>query len=220
MKEEDKENIINNKSNKNNEEENQNSYLEERSDNGEEEIDDDFKIKIKDDEIKTKKLRSFEKEKYPDQSLLDDNLNNEIIEKIKKGFKINFLKMKDGTNGKIMWETTNFDLLDSEKEEFLPKELLDCKEVVREVNFSSVEKIYDLELIQNFYLLGELIETGRFYFGFVIPNSTNNWEQVVEAKSPEEMLSAEQLSGNLVAEILFLSKGELIIRNRIVINYE
>lgn len=146
-------------------------------------------------------------------------MNTVDLDKIKQGFKINFLKMKDDSNGDVLWETTDFDLLDSEKMEDLPKEILDCQGIVREINFSCKEKIFDLELIQNFYLLGELIETARFYFGFVIPGSTNNWEQVVEAKAPEEMLSYEQLSGNLVVEIIFLSKGELIIRNRIIINY-
>lgn len=162
---------------------------------------------------------NHEKEKYPSKVLLDESINQEKLEKIKEGFKINHLKMKDGSNGKVLWSTDNFDLFDSEKEEDLPKEILQCKEIVREINFSSKEKIFDLELIQNFYLMGELIETARFYFGFVIPSSTNNWEQVVEAKDPEDMLSADILSGNLVAEILFLTKGEVIARNRIIINY-
>jgi len=166
-----------------------------------------------------KNLNKSNKEKYPNQNLLDENLNTTGLNKIKQGFKINFLKMKDDSNGSILWETSDFDLFDSEKIEDLPKEILECQEIVREINFSSKEKIFDLELIQNFYLMGELIETARFYFGFVIPGSTNNWEQVVEAKAPEEMLSYEQLSGNLVVEILFLSKGELIVRNRIIINY-
>lgn len=162
---------------------------------------------------------SLEKEKYPDKALLDDTISEDLLEKIRSGFKINHLKMKDGDKGKVLWETNKFDLSEDEKQEDLPKELLDSKVVVREVNFSSKEKISDLELIQNFYLFGELIETARFYFGFVIPDSTNNWEQVVEAKPPEEMLSAEELSGNLVVEIMFLSMGEVIVRNRIVINY-
>jgi retinal rod rhodopsin-sensitive cGMP 3',5'-cyclic phosphodiesterase subunit delta len=162
---------------------------------------------------------SLDKEKYPDKTLLDETISEDLLEKIRSGFKINHLKMKDGDNGKVLWETDKFNLSEDEKQEDLPKELLNCKVVVREVNFSSKEKISDLELIQNFYLFGELIETARFYFGFVIPDSTNNWEQVVEAKPPEEMLSAEELSGNLVVEIMFLSMGEVIVRNRIVINY-
>mmetsp|Transcript_18457 Transcript_18457/g.19079 ORF Transcript_18457/g.19079 Transcript_18457/m.19079 type:complete len:196 (+) Transcript_18457:3-590(+) len=169
--------------------------------------------------INEKPHKTIEKEKYPSKSLLDETLSQLSLEQIQQGFTINHLKMKDGDNGKVLWQTNKFDLEDGEKSEDLPKEILKCKVVVRELNFSSKEKIYDLELVQNFYLLGELIETARFYFGFVIPDSTNNWEQVVEAKAEDEMLSPEILSGNLVVEIMFLTKGELIVRNRIVINY-
>lgn len=162
---------------------------------------------------------SQEKEKYPDKSLFEDQIDNTKLDRIKDGFKINFMKMKDGSNGKVMWETSNFDLQSTHHEENLPKELLQCSEVVREINFSSKEKITDLELVQQFYLMGELIETSRFFFGFVIPNSTNNWEQIVEAKPPEEILPWNLLSGNLVVEVMFLTMGELIIRNSITINY-
>lgn len=162
---------------------------------------------------------SLNKEKYPDKYLLKEDIDIESLKQIKEGFRINYLKMKNGENGKVLWETSTYDLNNIESNENLPKEILDCKEIVREVNFSSKEKIMDLELVQNFYLMGELIETSRFFFGFVIPNSTNNWEQVVEAKPPEEMLPYTLLSGNLVVEILFLAKGELIVRNSITIHY-
>lgn len=162
---------------------------------------------------------SHDKEKYPDKCLLEEELDLSKLDKIKEGFKINFMKMKDGSNGKVMWETSNFDLSNNHHEENLPKELLQCSEVVREINFSSKEKIMDLELVQQFYLVGELIETSRFFFGFVIPNSTNSWEQIVEAKPPEEILPWNLLSGNLIVEVMFLTMGELIIRNSITINY-
>jgi retinal rod rhodopsin-sensitive cGMP 3',5'-cyclic phosphodiesterase subunit delta len=138
-------------------------------------------------------------------------------QKIKDGFKINYMKMKDGTNGNVLWECKEWDISVEEKSENLPKELLNCKEVVREINFSSKEVIEDLELIQNFYLYEELIESSRFFFGFVIPNSTNNWEQIIEAK--DEMIPYTVLSGNLNVETLFLSKGHIIFKNFIKIFY-
>jgi retinal rod rhodopsin-sensitive cGMP 3',5'-cyclic phosphodiesterase subunit delta len=139
------------------------------------------------------------------------------LQKIREGFKINSMKMKDGQNGKTMWETKDWDLSQEHKTENLPKELLECAEVVREVNFSSVDSIEDLELIQNFYLSDELIESSRFIFGFVIPNSTNNWEQTIEAK--EEMIPYTMLSGNLMVETIFLTNGHVITRNKILIFY-
>lgn len=138
-------------------------------------------------------------------------------EKIKEGFKINWMKMKDGSNGKVMWECLDWDLNEDNKSENLPKEILACSEVVRELNFSSKESIENLELVQNFYLSGELIESSRFFFGFVIPNSTNNWEQIIEAKG--DMIPYQVLSGNLNVETIFLSNGNTISKNHITIYY-
>ena len=101
--------------------------------------------------------------------------NDELYEKIKSGFKINQMQMKDGDNGKVMWESKNWDLNILTRTEKITKDLLKCKTIIRNVNFSSVEPIQDLELVQNFYLMGELLESCRFKFGFVIPNSTNDW---------------------------------------------
>jgi retinal rod rhodopsin-sensitive cGMP 3',5'-cyclic phosphodiesterase subunit delta len=139
------------------------------------------------------------------------------LQKIKKGFKINSMKMKNGENGKVLWECKEWDMTIEKKSESLPKEILKCKEIVREINFSSVEQVQDLELIQNFYLCDEMVESSRFIFGFVIPNSTNSWEQHIEAK--QEMIPYTVLSGNLVVETLFLSNGHVIFKNNILIYY-
>ena len=141
----------------------------------------------------------------------------ELLNKIKNGFRINSMRMKDGSTGKVMWECNSFDLNADNNQETLPKELLECSEVVRELNFSSIELIENLELIQNFYLAGDLIESSRFLFGFVIPNSTNNWEQIIEAK--DEMIPYDILSGNLKVETTFLTNGHIICRNLITIFY-
>jgi retinal rod rhodopsin-sensitive cGMP 3',5'-cyclic phosphodiesterase subunit delta len=138
------------------------------------------------------------------------------IEKIREGFRINWMKMKDVSTGKVMWECKGYDLSKNNQEN-LPKEILDCPEIVREINFSSKEVIENLELIQNFYLSGELIESSRFLFGFVIPNSTNNWEQIIEAKG--EMIPHYILSGNLNVETIFTTNGNIIANNMITIYY-
>lgn len=140
-----------------------------------------------------------------------------ICEKIKQGFKINSMNMKDASNGHIWWQVTEWNLGEDSQTEHLPKELLNCSEIVREINFSSVQPIENLELVQNFYLHGELIESSRFFFGFVIPNSTNNWEQYIEAK--DEVIPRQVLSGNLIVETLFLTNGNIISKNSVTIYY-
>ena len=64
----------------------------------------------------------------------------------------------------------------------------------------------------------ELFESSRFNFGFVIPNSTNDWEQIIEAKE-DGVLPAEILSGKLNVETLFLCEGKIIVQNKILIYY-
>ena len=146
-----------------------------------------------------------------------NELNEEAIERIKSGFNINWMKMKDGKSDKIFWKCNGYDLTSEGKSENLPKELLDCTKIVREINFSSIELIENLELVQNFYLHNQLIETSKFFFGFVIPNSTNNWEQIIEAKG--EVIPHDILSGNLQVETIFLSNGIIICKNLITIFY-
>ena len=149
---------------------------------------------------------------------LDNSELSEHLLKIKQGLKINHMQMKDGSNGKVLWESKNWDLNSSSHTEKLTKELLNCKVVIRNVNFSSTEQIEDLELIQNFYLMGELLETSRFKFGFVIPGSTNDWEQIIEAKE-DGVLPAEILSGKLHVETLFLCQNKVLWKNKSVIYY-
>ena len=151
-------------------------------------------------------------------SLKPEISEDESFEKIKSGFKINLIQMKDGDSGKMMWDCKDWDFSSPNKTVKISKELLKCKIIKRNVNFSSVEKIEDLELIQNFYLMGELFESSRFKFGFVIPNSTNDWEQIIEAKE-DGVLPAEILSGKLNVETLFLCEGKIIVKNKILIYY-
>ena len=144
--------------------------------------------------------------------------NDETFEKIKKGFKVNHIQMKNGENGEVMWEVKSWDLTKKTHKESITKELLKCKKIIRNVNFSSEEKIDELELVQNFYLMGELFESSRFKFGFVIPGSTNDWEQIIIAKE-DGVLPAEILSGKLQVETLFLIQGKILYKNKILIYY-
>ena len=149
---------------------------------------------------------------------VDNTELDEKLLKIKQGLKINHMQMKDGTNGKVLWESKDWDLHSTSHIEKFTKELLKCKVVIRNVNFSSTEQIEDLELIQNFYLMGELLETSRFKFGFVIPGATNDWEQIIEAKE-DGVLPAEILSGKLHVETLFLCQNKVLWKNKSVIYY-
>ena len=99
----------------------------------------------------------------------------------------------------------------------VPASLLGCKAISREMTFSSVrspasppspqpppspkrathvesqvELIDKFRLEQRIFLHGQCIEEWLFDFGFVIPNSTNTWQQVIEADEGN-MIPAEVL---------------------------
>ena len=53
---------------------------------------------------------------------------------------------------------------------------------------------------------GQVIEEFGFDFGFVMPNTTNSWEQVIDA-DVGQVMPAEVLSGNLIVDTYFYVKG-------------
>ena len=58
------------------------------------------------------------------------------------------MKMKDGNNGKVMWQTQNWDLKnqDEQKVDF-PSALLQCTALSREIEFSSTAKIENFAIL-------------------------------------------------------------------------
>jgi retinal rod rhodopsin-sensitive cGMP 3',5'-cyclic phosphodiesterase subunit delta len=58
-----------------------------------------------------------------------------------------------------------------------------------------------------------------FAFGFVIPGSTNSWEQIIEAAPPSAMLLAEELSGNVTIETSFLDNKLVLCKNLVRVFY-
>ncbi len=66
--------------------------------------------------------------------------------------------------------------------------------------------------------MGELYESSKFKFRFVIPNWINDWEQIITAKE-DGVLPTEVLSGKLRVDTKFLVKGKLLYKNKILIYY-
>jgi len=68
--------------------------------------------------------------------------------------------------------------------ERVPKQILKCSAICREIKFSSVNEINKFRLQQRVYLQGTCIEEWKFDFGFVMPGSTNTWQQIIEVCKP------------------------------------
>ena len=97
--------------------------------------------------------------------------------KVVEGFKINDMNMRDGGSGKLIWSAKNWgtDIFHRVIDEEIPKEILSCRVVAREIKFTSMERIDEFRLEQRVYFSGNCIEEWFFGFGFVIPGSTNTW---------------------------------------------
>mgnify|MGYP001259110374 CR=1 FL=1 len=119
-------------------------------------------------------------------------------EDILNGFKLNWMNLRDADTGTILWQTNKHLSLKGEDEHVarVPASILNCSTVSREINFSSTELISNFKIRQRVLLHGQPVEEWNFDFGFVIPESTNTWQALMEAKP--NIKSAEVLSGHIV----------------------
>merc|ERR1711937_974013 len=132
------------------------------------------------------------------------------------GFSINWMNMRDGDSGELLWESADIVVFSEEEQEaHIPAEILQCRAVSREINFSSQELIDKLKLVQRIYFQGQCIEEWRFDFGFVIPGSTNTWQSTIEAAGGDKMIPADILSGNVTIETGFWD-GEMLVSTSVI----
>jgi len=143
------------------------------------------------------------------------------IQKVVSGFRINSMNMRDASNGKLLWEQSDWrNTFTEELPITLPASILDCKVVSREMHFTSKESINKFRLRQLVTLFDQPIEEWKFEFGFVIPNSTNTWQCTIEAGAPKDMIPAEVLNGNVVIETSFYDADLFICKSKIRVFYE
>jgi len=132
-------------------------------------------------------------------------------------FRVNSLSMREVCSGGAasLWELTHPPFTEAH----IPKRILQCPAVQREIQFSSDNVIQNLSLRQRLVLCGSIIEEWNFTFGFVIPMSTNSWTTIVEGKNGA-MLAPEVLSGNLVIITQFFDDDVELLHIDTVCYYE
>ncbi|XP_023225114.1 retinal rod rhodopsin-sensitive cGMP 3',5'-cyclic phosphodiesterase subunit delta isoform X1 [Centruroides sculpturatus] len=158
-------------------------------------------------------------------------------EDILNGFKLNWMNLRDADTGKILWQgsddlskpevehedTTDCQPIREDKKNFfaarVPKKILKCRAVSRELNFSSVEPLEKFRLEQKILFKGRCIEEWFFEFGFVIPNSTNTWQSLIEAAPESQMMPANVLNGNVVIETKFYDDNLLVSTSKVRLFY-
>uniref|UniRef100_A0A1B6KXW7 Probable cGMP 3',5'-cyclic phosphodiesterase subunit delta n=1 Tax=Graphocephala atropunctata TaxID=36148 RepID=A0A1B6KXW7_9HEMI len=139
---------------------------------------------------------------------------------IVNGFQVNWMNLRDADTGKILWQG-NEDLSSPDVEHMarVPKKILKCRAVSREINFSSVEALERFRLEQKILFKGRVMEEWYFEFGFVIPNSTNTWQSLIEAAPESQMMPANVLNGNVIIETKFYDDTTLISTSRVRLFY-
>ncbi|RQM21038.1 hypothetical protein B5M09_010233 [Aphanomyces astaci] len=182
--------------------------------------------------------------------------------KIADGLKINYMNMRCGDSGRMLWQSEKWgkDMFEREQKgkslpscsliplsthhrrlfvvAVVPKAILQCTSVSREINFSSTEEIKAFRLEQRVFFNGQCLEGSflnlrrtvshilvldlewLFAFGFVIPHSTNTWQQTIDAAGPDAMLPADAISGNLTIETGFYDANVLIAKTVYRIYYD
>ncbi|XP_077343794.1 retinal rod rhodopsin-sensitive cGMP 3',5'-cyclic phosphodiesterase subunit delta isoform X1 [Lithobates pipiens] len=121
--------------------------------------------------------------------------SNERAKKIMDGFKLNSMILRDGETGKTMWQgAEDLSFPGVEHEARVPKKILKCKSVSREINFASEEEMENFRLEQKVYFKGQCLEEWSFEFGFVMPNSVNTWQSMIEAAPESQMMPANVLT--------------------------
>lgn len=152
--------------------------------------------------------------------LLGDESKQNRVQAILKGFQVNWMNLRDADTGKILWQH-NEDLSNpnEEHEARVPKRILKCRVVSREMNFSSVVSMNRFRLEQKVLFKGRCLEEWFFDFGFVIANSTNTWQSVIESAPESQMMPANVLNGNVVIETKFFDGDLLITTSRVRLFY-
>uniref|UniRef100_A0A8C4ZSN9 GMP phosphodiesterase delta subunit domain-containing protein n=1 Tax=Gadus morhua TaxID=8049 RepID=A0A8C4ZSN9_GADMO len=84
-----------------------------------------------------------------------------------------------------------------------------------------IQKLENFSLEQKLFFKGQYLEEWFFEFGFVIPNSTNTWQSLIEAApDPEsQMVPAHVLTGNVIIETKFYDDDLHVSTSRVRLFY-
>eukprot|EP00605_Chrysophyceae_sp_TOSAG23-4_P000718 GSChrysophyteH1.ASY1.ANO1.802.1 assembled CDS len=173
-------------------------------------------------EEKDSSTHEVETKHSPHDNITEIVTNAEQNFRVASGLRILEMSMRDCRSAKEIWHSTSFAEEDSisksgglakcfrteEMTESIPKAILQCRAVSREIRFSSIETIRNFKLKQRVHLHGQCVEEWNFTFGFVMPGSVNSWQQMIEAAPT--VLPAEVLSGNVIFETSFFD-GEMFL---------
>ncbi|CAM9773763.1 unnamed protein product [Ascophyllum nodosum] len=171
-----------------------------------------------DDEVEAEYAAALRNMNVGDMGISNDSKAKAIV----KGFRINWMNMRDANTSRLMWEATQWcrDMYRRELKATVPSEILQCSAISREINFTSRQEIRQFRLEQRVFMRGACIEEWFFDFGFVIPGSTNSWQHTIESAGKNRMLAAQELSGRMTIETTFLDGKTALFKTLVRVFYE
>ncbi|CAD8110323.1 unnamed protein product [Paramecium sonneborni] len=146
-------------------------------------------------------------------------LTPEQIQQIKDGFQIQRVIMKDSETQQVYWDSISENITQDIIDITLDPKIITSKAATRSIQFSTKELLQDLILVQDAYLYDKKVEHFSFKFGFVMPNTVNNWDSTIVNRPPEQMLPKEIQSGNLIVDIQMFEQDHLIFNVKVRIFY-
>lgn len=141
-------------------------------------------------------------------------------ENILKGFQINWISLRESDTGKLLWQRNeDLSVSDIEREAHIPKEILQCSAVTRQINFSTAEPMKKFRLEQRVLFKGRCLEEWSFELGSVIANTTNTWQSSFQATPESQLMPMKILNGNIVIETKFYDDDLLLTTSRVRLFY-
>ncbi|XP_049772363.1 retinal rod rhodopsin-sensitive cGMP 3',5'-cyclic phosphodiesterase subunit delta-like [Schistocerca cancellata] len=142
------------------------------------------------------------------------------VDDIVNGFRINWIVLRDADTGRILWQShKDLSTPGVEHEARVPKNILRCRAVSREINFSSAEAMSEFWLEQKVLFKGRCLEEWCFRFGYVMPNSINTWQSLIAAAPESQMMPAAVLNGNVVIDTRFYDNELLVSTSKVRLYY-
>ncbi|CAF4027889.1 unnamed protein product [Rotaria magnacalcarata] len=128
----------------------------------------------------------------------DDNLSSKRAQDILNGFKLHWMNLRDADSGRVLWQSSeNLSTPGVEHEARVPKRILKCRAVSREINFSSQQEMQQFRLEQRVFFRGTIIE----------------------AAPESQMIPANLLNGNVVIETKFFDGDLEVSTSRVRLLY-
>nr|CAD7256820.1 unnamed protein product [Timema shepardi] len=132
-------------------------------------------------------------------------------EDILKGFQVNWFNIRDADTGKVLWQVySDISVVNLEIKAKVPKQILECRAVLTQINFSSVEPLERFRLEHKALFKGKCLEKWYFEFGVVKPDSINTWQSMIEAAPESYKMPSDVLSGHIVIDTTLFDDDVLI----------